>query len=467
MTMARKGWGVRATPGLRWSGLVFMGFLLGGCALLDSFSGKPKDDSAEKIAPKSQRVAILELDTKLEPDPRIADLAVTVPAAVRNVEWPQPGGSPQNHFAHLQLAEGSGDEKKTLGTVWSVKAGRGSNTDAPLTAPPIVAGGRVFVLDSRVTVRAFGLEKGRRQWERDLTPEGERPRVGFGGGMAYDADRLYVVTGFGQITALDPATGETVWERRIAVPIRAAPTAHEGRVFITGTDNQLHAYDAATGKSLWTHRGITEAAGILSAVSPAVAGGVVVAPFSSGELGAFRVQNGRELWGDSLVRTRKATAMAGINDIAARPVIVGGRLYAVSHSGRMVAIDLRTGERVWTRNIAGIQTPWISGEFIFTVTVEGELICVSTRDGRIRWLTKLKRYENLKKRKGAIAWMGPMLLDGRLLMANSLGEMAFFSPKNGKVLVAFKGPGEAYIPPVVADGRVYLLTDDGRLSAME
>ncbi len=471
MTMGRDLGDRRVAKGpvvrrLMVTGGLLMALLAGGCAVLDSVAGKKKDDSGEDIAPKSQRISILELEPKLEPDPRIADLEVTVPPAVVNANWSQPGGSAQNHFAHLALPEIGSDDKARPKTVWSIRAGRGSSKDSPLTAPPIVADGRVFVLDSRVTIRGFDRKDGAEIWERELTPEGEKPRVGFGGGLAYGDGRLYGVTGFGQVVALDPSTGESLWERRIPVPIHTAPTFSGGRIYVTSTDNQLLAYDAATGKSVWSERAMTEAAGILSAVSPAVGNGLVIAPFSSGEIVAYREQNGREIWADTLVRTRKATAMAGITDIAARPVIHEGRAYGVSHSGRMVAIDLRTGERVWDKNIAAVQTPWVAGEFLFMVTVDSELLCISTRDGRIRWLTRLKRYKDPKDRDDPIFWMGPLLLSDRLLMVNSLGEMAFVSPKNGQVLVAFEGPGEMFIPPVAADGTIYLLTDEARLTAM-
>ncbi len=468
----RRGEGI--APAMRMSGLVRTGLVLtcalalGGCAIFDALGGgKNEDDSDKEIAPKSRRVSVLELEKKLEPDPRIADLEVTVPAAKVNTNWSQPGGDPTNAFHHLQIGDGpSADASKALKKLWSIDAGRGSSTTAPLTAPPIIAGDRIFVLDARVTVRAFSREDPDQLWERNLTPEDENAATGFGGGLAFDDGKLFAVTGFGQVIAMNAEDGEIIWEKNVGVPIRSAPTAAEGRLFVTATDNQLHAYDMEEGRSLWSHRAMSETAGILSAVSPAVSGDLIVAPFTSGELIAFRVQNGRETWADDLVRTGKATAMAGINDIAARPVIDGGRVYAVSHSGRMVSIDQRTGERVWTRNIAGVQTPWVAGDFIFLVTVDAELIAVSRRDGRIRWLTRLKRYEDAKDRTGSVAWMGPLLVSGRLLMMNSLGEMAFFSPKDGKVQVAFAGPGEAYIPPVVANGTIYVLTDDGRLTAM-
>ncbi len=450
----------------RLTAVMGLSVLVASCAFLDLVDGGSGDDSDQEIAPASRRISVLELQQKLEPDPRIADLEVTVPAARVNTAWSQPGGVASNAMQHLTVGEGPVGDSQILKRVWSVRAGTGSSNDSPLTAPPIIADERIYVLDARSTVRAFARVDGDKLWERSLVPDDERARVGFGGGMAFGEGKLFVANGFGQVVALDAANGEPVWQKAVGVPIRTAPTFDSGRVFVVATDNQLHAYDGESGRSLWDHRAMSETAGILSAVSPAIAGDVVVAPFTSGELIAVRVQNGREIWTDSLVRTGKTTAMAGINDIAGRPVIDDGRVYAISHSGRMVSIDMRTGERVWTRNIAGTQTPWVAGEFLYLVTVEGELICVSRRDGRIRWLTRLKRYEDPEDRSGTVAWTGPLLVSGRLLMVNSLGEMAFFNPTDGKVMTAFRGPGKAYIQPVVANGVVYVLTDDGTLTAM-
>lgn len=443
--------------------------LLTGCTLIDAVKPSKGDDSKE-AAPKSQRISILELEQKLEADPRIADLDVTLPEAKPVTEWTQPGGTPVNALHHIALPtlpSVAEDPKAALKVVWQIEAGEGSTSITRLTAPPIVVDNRVYVLDSEATVRAFDADTGELYWTSELTHEDEDQSAGFGGGLAADLSMVYAVTGFGTIHAMSSGSGDEVWRRSVGVPIRSAPSATNGRLFVTATDNQIHAYDAATGLSLWNQRALAETAGLLSSVSAAVDSQTIVAPFSSGEVKAFRLQNGRETWSDTLNRTGRATALAGINDIAARPVIDGDRVFAVSHSGRMVSIDKRTGERVWTRNIGGIQTPWVAGDFIYMVTVDQELICVSRRDGRIRWLTRMKRFKDQEDKEGAVTWYGPVLVNERLLLVNSLGEIAFMSPKDGQVMKAFKAHGETYIAPVVAAGKVFILSDDGTLTAYQ
>lgn len=415
-----------------------------------------KDDDKNK--PEGRRISVLTLEEKLEADPRIADLKVNVPRSYTNLAWPQPGGSPTNVLQHVNLPE-------ELKRAWSVDIGEGSDGKARLTSVPVVAEGRVFVLDTRSTVRAFDEKTGRRIWEHDLTPEDERSWVGFGGGVAYNADRVYVATGFGNVHALDAATGKEVWKRAIGVPIRIAPTAFGGRVYVVTTDNQIHAINVADGLVVWSHQAISESAGVLSATSPAVDGDLVVAPFTSGELIAFRAQNGSQIWSDTLSRAARFTALSGLDDIAGRPVIDDDRVLAVSHSGRMVSIDVRTGERVWTQNIKSIQTPWVAGDFVYLVTLDAELLCISARDGRIRWITKMKRYRDKKDKDDPIQWAGPVLAGNRLYVVSSRRQAVAYSPFTGKEVHRFKLRDDAFLPPVVANETLFILTDDGYLTA--
>lgn len=427
--------------------------MLGACS--SWFGGKDDDD---KNKPTGRRISVLTLEKALEADPRIANLRVEVPRAYANLAWPQPGGSPTNVLQHLALP-------KELKRVWSVDIGEGSDGRARLNSVPVITDGRIFALDTRATVRAFDEKTGKHIWEKELTPEDERSYVGFGGGVASDANRVYVTTGFGYVHALDAATGKEIWKRLIGVPIRMAPTVFRGRVYVVTTDNQIHALKTSDGLVVWSQRAIAESAGVLSATSPAAGGELVVAPFTSGELIAFRAENGSQIWSDTLSRAARFTALSGLDDIAGRPVIDNDRVIAVSHSGRMVSIDIRTGERVWTDNIKSVQTPWVAGEFIYLVTLDAELVCISRRDGRIRWITKMRRYRDKKDKDDPIQWAGPVLAGDRLYVVSSREQAVAYSPYTGEEVYRFELRDDAFLPPVVANKTLYILTDDGHLTA--
>jgi outer membrane protein assembly factor BamB len=158
--------------------------------------------------------------------------------------------------------------------------------------------------------------------------------------------------------------------------------------------------------------------------------------------------------------------VSGLADIRSQPVIDRGRVYAISHSGRMVAIDLRSGERVWEQEIGSTNIPWVAGDFIYVLANNGSLICLTRRDGRVRWLQELPRYENVEKKRGPLQWTGPVLAGDRLIVLASNGEALSISPYTGDPLGRIEMPDGSYIAPIVADNTLYVLTNDADLVAM-
>ena len=142
-----------------------------------------------------------------------------------------------------------------------------------------------------------------------------------------------------------------------------------------------------------------------------------------------------------------------------------GRVFAISHSGNIVSIDLRTGERIWTRVIAGVQTPWVAGDYIYLLTLEGEITALSRRDGRVRWVTQLRRYKDQKDGEGRVEWSGPVLAGDRLIAVSSMGQLISVSPYTGEALGYITIPDGTFVPPVVANETLYILTREAQLLA--
>jgi outer membrane protein assembly factor BamB len=429
-----------------------LALLLSGCQTFDDWMGTPEVPLPGERVPVSQASdALTVAGGEL--------VGIQVPAPIENASWSQPGGNPANAPAHL-LASGS------LRKAWSSSAGTGSSGQGRLTAPPIVVGGRVFVLDAAATVTALSADGGQRAWRAALTPQGEDAEEGFGGGIAADFGRVIVATGFGEVFGLDPSTGQDLWSRDLGLPIRSSPTAANGRVYIVTVNNEVHCLDIETGEVVWDFRRYSDDAGVLANTSPAVDAGVVVVPYRSGELLAFDAATGKPLWGDALTRTGRQSAVAAINDIAGRPAIAGGTVYAVSHSGRLVAIDLKTGGRRWAKNVASTQTPWVAGDTVYVVTLDGTVSAIGAADGKARWVQRLPHFQDPESRKDPILYSGPVLAGGRLLVVSSTGELIAIAPETGQIAERTSIDEPFYIPPIVAGGTVYLLSDDATLIAL-
>jgi outer membrane protein assembly factor BamB len=443
--------------------------LISGCASVrDSVSGVFGGNNAKNaIKADSERISVLGLDEVLKKDPALDTTQVVVPGAQPFQEWPTTGGNLTNT---PQNVAGDGP----LDIVFRKKIGAGAQGRRAITAPPIVVGGRIYVLDSQSTVFAVDQATGRQIWRKNLTPPsvargrffGREGQSALGGGLSSGDGRIYAATGFGNLVALDGATGAEVWRMNANSPIHASPLAGGGRVFVTTNDSELFAVDAQTGEVQWSQSAIAEPARMLSSPSPALVGETIVAPFASGEIIAMLSANGRRLWSEALTRAGTTTSLSTINDIAGRPAVSGGLVFASSQSGTFAAVELRTGVRTWDKPIASIQSPWVAGDFVFVVSTTGELVAMDTKTGGVKWMRQLPTYKNERKKKGFISWTGPVMLGGRLVLASSDGRLEIIRPTDGTTIASRNIKSEIYVSPAIAGGTLYYYTNNGELLAL-
>lgn len=426
-------------------------FALAACDSLD-FLG-----ASDGTPLPGERISVLAGQNQIEPSSRVADLAIRLPRPLINDDWPQQGGFANHAMHHLALGEVPRE-------IWSSSIGSGSDDDEPILSGPVVADGLVFAMDSEAVVSARRVEDGRVVWRSDIEPESEDDG-NWGGGVSYDLGKVFAGTGFAQVIALDARTGQELWRTAVSGPMRSAPTAFGGKVYAITKDNQLFALDAETGEVDWTHTGIEETAGLIGSASPAVDGDIVIVPYSSGEIFALRAENGQQLWSDNLAAIRRVDAVSALADIRGRPVVDRGRVYAISHSGRMVAIDLASGRRVWETEVGGVNQPWVAGRFIFVVTTEGDVVSLVAENGLVRWVTPLGRYEDPEDREDLVNWSGPILVSDRLIVTGSQGVAVALSPYTGEIIGMLDMPDDVSLPPVVASETLYFQTDGARILA--
>ncbi len=403
----------------------------------------------EEVKLPGARVSVLKAQEGFQVDADVAKRPVVLPPPKRNVVWSQPGGVASNAPGHLEYSG-------AVNAAWRVDIGTGSSDEGRLTASPIVYDGKVYALDAKGVVSAYAASGGSRLWQVSLAPENEKGYEGFGGGLAANGGRIFATTGFGVVVALNASNGSVEWTRKIGVPLRSSPTAIDGKLFFVSTESKLYCLSTVDGVELWTFRGLPSNATLLNNVSPAVEGGTVVVPYPSGELVAYNIGAGKPVWVDSLSRTGGGSSLASLSD-PARPVIDRGIVFAVSHSGRMIATARKTGERLWTKRVQGTQMPWPAGDLVYVVDVNGVLMAFDRRDGKVRWLTELPQ---------ASRWSGPVLASGRLWLASTSGAVVSVDAKTGNIATQRDVDSAISIAPIVASGRMFVLTDKARLLAL-
>jgi len=445
-----------------------------GCATVKRINPFHKSDAGPaEIASEGKRIAINAPDETVEPAEGLKGADFFLPEAKPVSEWALPGGSPEQSVEHV-------DAGGALAVAWRRNFGKKTGNGGFVTAPPVAANGKIYVMDAEATVSALDSRTGAQIWKADLRPKSKRDREGFGGGLALADGKLTVTSGYRFVAQVNADTGAILWRTLTEEPIHAAPTVAGGRVFVVAIDNTLLTFDAATGTVGWTYQALSESARILAASSPAVSGDTVVATFGSGEVVALRAANGNDLWNEALSKASRTNALSEIRDIPGRPVIYQGDVFAVSHSGLLAATDLRTGQARWTLPITGITTPWPTGDVVYVVDKPGRVYCISRETGQIYWVRDLndgrikkgrwdfvtKMGKGAKKNAAKPLWSSPILASGKLITVSDTGELKAINAKSGVVEKTLQLGQTVLLGPIALNGTLFVVTDEAQLIAL-
>ncbi len=383
-----------------------------------------------------------------------------LPAPVANADWTHRAGNAAHQVApHMSLSA-------TPQRIWSVGIGDGNTRRQRITAAPVVSGGRVFAMDSASRVTAVSAA-GEPLWVADVALPGEPGDAVSGGGLAAAADRLFVTTGFGELLALDAASGAVLWRQRFDGPVAGAPTVADGTVYVTGRNAGGWAVDAASGRQRWVLSGVLASAGRAAPGAPAVAGDLVIFPFAAGELIAASRAEGNATWFAPVTGRRAGRSAAFVADVTGDPVVSGAVTYAGTAAGRTLALDTRSGAQVWAVTEGALGPVWPAGGSVYLVNDLGQLVRLDAATGERVWSVQMPHFttDRLRRQKGIVAHFGPLVAGGRVLVASSDGMLRSFAPEDGTLLAETAIPGGAAAAPAVAGGTLYVTGADGQLHA--
>ncbi|MEM1073252.1 MAG: PQQ-binding-like beta-propeller repeat protein [Pseudomonadota bacterium] len=434
----------------RVTGALILLALLAACAE-DELILPGKREDVRAILSEDSEAAIAEPTNESRP--------ISLPSSTNNANWTQSQGTPAHRVANPALSS-------QLSLIWSADIGSGDGRRQRITATPVAAQGLVFTLDADATVTATSTS-GQKVWQNEARPARDKSGQASGGGLAYADGRLYVTIGYGALVVFDAATGGEIWRQRFDGTASGAPTVFGGLVYLTVADDRGWAIRTDNGREAWQVVATPAASNVLGAPAPALSDELAVFAFGSGEVQTLFRRGGLRRWDASVTGERPGFALAKVADVTAAPVIVGNRVYVGNQSGRLVALDLQSGDRVWTADEGAHGRIVPAGDSLFVISDRNELLRLNASDGGRIWGQQLPNFvkDRPRRRSEVFSHHGPLLAGGRIHVASNDGQLRSFDPASGALVGSVEIPGGATTKPVVAGGVLYVVSAKGKLHA--
>lgn len=375
-------------------------------------------------------------------------------------DWTHRAGNARHLMPHAALSA-------TPQRVWSAKIGAGSSRKNRISAAPIVADGRIFTIDAGTLVTATS-SSGAALWSTDLTAAFDKGGGLSAGGLAVSGNQLFATSGYGELVALDAASGQVLWRQNVSSPMSSAPATDGQAVYVSGRDGSAWAIDAASGKVIWQVPGTPGKTAYVGTAAPTIGDRAVIFPSAGGDLmSVLKIGGGTRVWQSSLAGKRLGRAYALTYDVTGDAVIAGKTLFAGSGSGRTVAMSASSGEKIWSAGEGALGPVAVAGGSLFLVNDEAKLVRLDAETGETIWSVEMPYFttDKVKKRKGIYAHYGPVLAGGRVMVVSSDGLLRAFDPTDGSLTYTAEIPGGAASQPAVAGGTLYVVGGNGQLHA--
>lgn len=384
---------------------------------------------------------------------------ISLRAASANADWTHRNGGPTHTISHPALGT-------ALAPLFSTNIGSGDTRRLRITADPVAADGRIFTMDSKSQVVATS-NAGESLWARAVIPATDNPSDASGGGLAIAGDIVVATTGFGEVVALDAASGGEIWRQDLDAPGTSAPTIVGELAYVVGRDGRAWAIELGSGRVRWQLSSTTPVSNFGGGSGAAVNGDIAVFPFPTGEVLAAFPEGGLRRWSTVVTGQRPGAAASNISDIAGDPVIDGNRVYVGNVSGRVVALALANGDRLWTATEGAVGPVWPAGGSLFMVNDIGELVRLDGDDGTAIWRVELPGFAetNERRQKTRFAHYGPIIAGGRVIVASSDGLIRQFDPTSGALVGSLEIAGGAASNPIVVNNTLYVVSKRGELLA--
>ena len=411
---------------------------------------------------KGERESILQSPPELSAENDALGEGAGLPEMVLNTTAGHPGITASHAGGNLELSP-------PFSVQWRARV---TAPDEKIISLPqaVIENDRVLALGADATLHAFDIENGKTIWQTAIDDAERGIYPGRAGGVALQNGVVAAHAARLELTVIDSLTGEITWQITHDAPLQAGPTfIGDDAILVSDIEGQLYAYAVKDGELLWENAGLPVSTVVFGAAFPAVHADMVVIAGSGGELSVHNTQDATLLWAETLASLNPKTPLEELSDILAHPIHDGQNIIVASQSGRLALFDALTGLANWEQPIALTQMPWLAGETLFAVSVNGVLYALRKSDGAVRWQVELAGSVADSARAGGDLphYQSPFVGAGQVHILSQNGVLYSFDADTGEQVSSVSLRREVQTSPQIANGAVFVLSQNGNLMKLQ
>ncbi|MGY5955899.1 outer membrane protein assembly factor BamB [Kosakonia sp. BK9b] len=348
----------------------------------------------------------------------------------------------------------------TPSTAWSTSIGNGIG-DFYSNLHPAFADGVVYAADRHGVVKAVHAEDGREVWSVNLAEKDgwfSTRSAQLSGGVTVSGGHVYVGSEKARVYALNTSDGSVAWQSKVAGEALSRPVISDGLVLIHTSNGQLQALNESDGAVKWTVNLDMPALSLRGESAPTAAFGAAIVGGDNGRVSAVLMQQGQMIWQQRISQANGPTEIDRLSDVDTTPVVVNGVVYALAYNGNMTALDLRSGQIMWKRELGSVSDFIVDGNRIYLIDQNDRVLALTTDGGVTLWTQSDLLHRNLT---------APALYNGYIVTGDSEGYVHWINVEDGRFVAQQKVDSSGFLTePVVADGKLLIQAKDGTLYAI-
>ncbi|HFZ8995825.1 TPA: outer membrane protein assembly factor BamB [Citrobacter freundii] len=345
-------------------------------------------------------------------------------------------------------------------TAWSTSVGDGIG-EFYSNLHPAWADNVVYAADRKGTVKAVNANDGKEIWSVNLAEKdgwfSRKPAL-LSGGVTVSSGQVYIGSEKAQVYALNAADGTVAWQTKVAGEALSRPVVSDGLVLIHTSNGQLQALNQTDGSIKWTVNLDMPSLSLRGESAPVTAFGAAIVGGDNGRVSAVLMQQGQMIWQQRVSQATGSTEIDRLSDVDTTPIVVNGVVYTLAYNGNLTALDLRSGQIMWKRELGSVNDFIVEGDRIYLVDQNDRILALTTDGGVTLWTQNDLLHRLLT---------APVLYNGNLVVGDSEGYLHWINVEDGRFVAQQKVDSSGLLTePVVADGKLLLQAKDGTLYAI-